>query len=370
MSLGQTNFAALTDEQKTVWQKRTWRAARNKMFIGKFLGTDDSAMIQRITELTRTEKGVRAVMTLVHDLEGDGVAGDRFLEGNEEEMKSSDQVITMDQLRNGVRSKGRIADQRSVVNFRKSGENNLSYWLADRFDQMAFLTLSGVSYAFHMNGAARAQSDLPFLDFAADVSAPTSNRHYQWDAGSQSFVAVSHGDLVAADTPSYAMMVELKSLAEDSYIKPLRENAGVSWYNVFMTPKGMAKLKLDEDFKKAYREAMPRTPNHPMFKGTDVIWLDGLAIHTYRHVYNTTGLADGSKWGGGSVDGQRVLLCGAQSMGMVDFSQPEWIEKKFDYDNQLGISIAKMAGLLKPKFHSIYTGQTDDFSTLAIDTAI
>ena len=369
MSLGQTNFAKLTDEQKTVWQRRTWRAARNNMFLGKFLGTDSTAMIQRVTELTRSEKGARAVLTLVHDLEGDGVAGDRFLEGNEEEMKSSDQVITMDQLRNGVRSKGKIADQRSVVNFRNEGRTNLSYWLADRFDQMGFLTLSGVSYALHTNGAARSASDLAQLEFAADVTAPSLNRHFQWDAGTANLVPVDHDTLVAADTPSYAMMVELKGLAEDSYIKPLRMNGGVSWYNVFMTPKGMTKLKLDEDFKKAYREAMPRTPNHPIFKGTDVVWLDGLAIHTYRHVYNNTKAA--AKWGSGfNVTGQRVLLCGAQSMGMVDFSQPEWEEKTFDYGNQLGVSIAKMGGLLKPRFHSIYTGQDDDFSVLAIDTAI
>lgn len=367
MSGSFTNFANLTNEQKTVWRKRVWRAARNKSFIGKFLGDTDDAMIQRITELKKSEKGHRAVITLVHDLEGDGTAGDRFLEGNEEEMKSSDQVITIDQHRHAVRSAGEMADQRSVVDFRNVARNNLAYWYADRMDQLAFLTASGVSYAFKTNGAPRVGSDFPYLDFASDVSAPSANRHFQWDQGTASLVPVNHASLVAADTPSYAMMVELKALAEDKYIKPLRMNGGVAWYNLFMTPKGMAKLKLDEDFKKAYREAMPRTPDHPMFKGTDVIWVDGLAIHSFRHVYNTTG---GTAWGGGSVNGQRVLLCGAQSLAMADIGMAKWIEKEFDFENQPAIAVAKMFGLLKPKFHSIYDGSTEDFSILAIDTAI
>jgi len=367
MSGNFTNFAQLTDEQKTVWRMRVWRAARNKAFVGKFLGTTDDSMIQRITELKRSEKGHRAVITLVHDLEGDGTAGDRFLEGNEEEMKSSDQVITIDQLRHAVRSAGKMADQRSVVQFRNSGENNLSYWLAERVDQMAFLTMSGIDYAFNTNGAARTGSDLPYLDFASDVSAPTTNRHFQWDQGTGDLIAPDHANLAAADTPSYAMMVELKALAEDKYIKPLRMNGGVAWYNVFMTPQGVAKLKLDEDFKRAYREALPRTPDSPIFKGTDVIWLDGLAIHSFRNVYNTRGT---TAWGGGLVHGQRVLLCGAQALAMADLGLPTWVEKEFDFDNQPAIALAKILGMLKPKFHSIYDGTTEDFSILSIDTAI
>ena len=78
-----TNFATLTNEQKTTWSKQLWRQARNQSFIGKFLGTDANSLIQHITELKKSEKGARAVITLLTDLEGDGVAGDRTLEGNE-----------------------------------------------------------------------------------------------------------------------------------------------------------------------------------------------------------------------------------------------------------------------------------------------
>jgi hypothetical protein len=86
-----TNFALLTNEQKTVWSMDMWKQARNMSFVNQFLGNGPNSLIQHITELKKTEKGARAVITLLTDLEGDGIAGDRTLEGNEEALKSFDQ---------------------------------------------------------------------------------------------------------------------------------------------------------------------------------------------------------------------------------------------------------------------------------------
>lgn len=193
-----TNFNKLTTEQKTVWAMDVWSNARNKQFLNKFTGTGEDAMIQRITELTKDEKGTRAVITLVPDLEGDGVVGDNSLEGNEDEMSAYDQVITMDQLRNGVRNKGRLADQKTVVRFREQGKNKLSYWLADRLDQLHILALSGVAFTSKTNGATRVGSQLPGLEFAADVTAPSTNRYGRYDATSGLIMGAtaSNADLV------------------------------------------------------------------------------------------------------------------------------------------------------------------------------
>ena len=52
---------------------------------------------------------------------------------------------------------------------------------------------------------------------------------------------------------------------------------------------------------------------------------------------------------------------------MADIGTPEWNEKEFEYGSSQGINIDKMFGLLKPKFHSIYSGDVQDFGVLAID---
>lgn len=366
-----TNFAALTDEQLTVWQRDVWKWARNRQFLAKFEGTGPNAMVQRITELTQSEKGARAVLTLVADLEGDGVAGDRNLEGNEEAMKSYDQVIRVDQLRHANRHQGRMADQKSVVRFRENSRDVLSYWLADRWDQLGFLTLSGIDYSKYLNGSDRTGSDFPYLEFADDVTAPTAGRHFRWDAGNTSLEDGDTSAVDPADIPTWKMLVQLKAAARNSYLRPIRGDDGTEVYNVFMNPDGIARLKQDDDFMRAWRHAMPRSGSNPLFKGVEVIYVDGLAIMDYRHVYNTKGAADGDKWGAaGDVDGQRVLLCGAQALGKADIGQPEWVEKGFDYENQQGISVGKMTGLLKPRFRSQVTQQVEDFGVVVCDTAI
>jgi hypothetical protein len=156
-----TNFAALTNEQKTTWAMDLWKQARNMSFISKFLGKDANSVIQHITELKKSEKGARAVITLLADLQGDGVVGDRTLENNEEAMLTFDQVIRLDQMRHANRHQGRMADQKSIVEFRNNSRDVLAYWLADRMDQVAFLTMAGISYAFKPNGAIRVGSDSP-----------------------------------------------------------------------------------------------------------------------------------------------------------------------------------------------------------------
>jgi len=365
-----TNFNLLTSEQKTVWSRQVWKSARNLAFTTKFTGSGPNAMIQRITELTKSEKGTRAVITLVADLEEDGVAGDNQLEGNEEEIKAYDQVIQIDQLRQANRHKGRLADQKTVVNFREQSRDVLAYWLADRIDQLAFLTLTGVAYTFTNRGATRSSTAFAQLDFADDVSAPTTNRYRRWDATS-GLIAGDTANVAAADTPSWAMLVELKAYAKEKYLRGIKGPGGQELYQVFQTPGGMAKLRQDPDYLANVRNAGVRGGSNELFKGTDTVQVDGLMIHEFRHVYNTKGAASGSKWGSGStVEGQAVLFAGAQALGMADIGAPEWVEKGFDYDNQQGISIGKLFGFLKPVFRSNIDATDEDFGVIRCNTAV
>jgi len=369
--MANTNFGLLTNEQKTIWSMDLWKNARNQSFISRFMGNGPDSLIQHITELKRSEKGARAVITLLADLQGDGVAGDRTLEGNEEAMQTFDQVIRVDQLRHANRHEGKMADQKSIVEFRGNSRNVLAYWLADRMDQMAFLTLAGISYAFKPNGAARIGSDLPYLEFAADISAPSTRRMTRWDgtnkvlktsvSGSNTSVSVA-----TADTPMWEMFVQLKAYAKDRYIRGVGNSGGEETYHAFLTPQAMAKLKQDATYNLNLRHSQSKDANDKLFTGSTVK-IDGIYLHEFRHVPNTFGAASGSKYGGsGTVDGCQVLFCGAQALGMADIGAPEWNEKEFDYGNQQGIEVGKIMGFLKPKFGNIYeSNAVEDFGVIS-----
>lgn len=366
-----TNFSRLTAEQKTVWSMDLWKAARNFSFINRFLGKGPNSVIQHITELKTSEKGTRAVITLLADLTGDGVAGDRTLEDNEEAMKSYDQVIQIDMLRHAVRSEGRIAEQKSIVEFRSNSKDRLAYWAAERLDQLGFLTLAGVGYDRTCNGKARVGSDFKFLEFAADVAAPTAKRRLQWNGTNKTLSAGGATNAVtAADTPMWELFVQAKAYAKDHFIRGVKEAGGEETYHAFLTPQAMAKLKLDPTYMQNLRHAQARDGANPLFTG-GTVKIDGIYLHEYRNVYNTSGAGAGDKWGAlGAIEGCSIAFCGAQALGFADISMPEWNEKEFDYGNQLGIATGKIVGFLKPKFSSIYEDDSvEDFGVLNIYVA-
>jgi len=379
-----TNFANLTTEQKTVWSMDLWRQARNFSFVNRFLGNGPNAMIQHVTELKQSEKGARAVITLLADLTGDGVAGDRTLEGNEEAMQTFDQVIRVDQLRNANRAEGRIANQKSIAEFRGSSRDVLAYWLSDRIDQLAFLTLSGVDYKFTNRGALRKDkpgvtaSDLQFLEFNADIAAPSAARRLRWDGTTNHALVASAATsaVVSTDTPSWEMFVALKAYAKEHYVRGIKEAGNEETYHAFLTPTAMQRLKNDATYMANLRYAQSRDNANPLFTG-GTVKIDGIYLHEFRHVYNTSAASGGtlitgggvvhSKWGSaGDTEGCQVLFCGAQALGFADIGAPTWVEKEFDYENQPSISTGKILGLLKPKFGSIYEPGTsvEDFGVI------
>lgn len=366
-----TNFALLTQEQKTIWSMDLWKQARNMSFLMSFMGKGPNNIIQHVSELKKTEKGARAVITLLADLTGDGVAGDRTLEGNEEAMQTFDQVIRIDQLRHANRHEGRMADQKSIVEFRGNSKDVLAYWLSDRIDQLGFLTLAGVGYGKNNGGANRVGSDLSALEFAADVAAPSANRRLRWDNTNKVLVpAGATSAVIATDTPAWELFVQLKAYAKERYIRGVKGAGGEEEYHAFLTPQAMARLKLDPTYLLNLRHAVTRgTGENNLFTG-DAVKIDGIWLHEFRHVYNTRLAASGSKWGAsGTVDGCSIAFCGAQALGLADIGAPEWVEKEFDFGNQQAVSCGKIFGFLKPRFTNIYEGSVEDFGVINVYAA-
>ena len=380
--MANTNFASLTSEQLTIWSRDFWRVARNMSFINQFAGSGPNAMVQKISELTKSEKGARAVITLLADMTGDGIIGDYTLEGNEEALRAYDIVVQLDQLRFANRLAGRLADQKSVVNFREHSRDALAYAMADRIDQLAFLTMSGVSYGVKNNGALRntlgSGQNLSDLAFSGDVTAPTTNRHRRWDASS-GLIAGDVTAVAAADTIKYETIVALKAYAKDNYIRGIRAAGNEEVFHLFVTPQVMADLKLDSDFLANVRNAGVRGPSNELFSGSSSLMVDGVMVHEFRHVFNTNGATSGAsgnagsngyKWGANAdINGSACLFVGAQGLAMADIGLPEIVEDSFDYGNQNGISIGKIFGFKKPKYNSDHNGAVEDFGIIRLDVA-
>ena len=393
--MAETNFTLLLDAQKTTWGRSIWKSARQASFLMQRMGQGMNSAITRITELTTTERGTKAIITLVPDLTGDGVMGDTEVEGKEEAAAAYDQEINVDQLRNAIKSAGRMAEQGTVVRFRETARDLLGFWMADRVDQLGSLTMSGIDYRLKTNGALRdtwthngtaySRGAVPigetFFDRAdaADVTPPSANRGFRWDASAAALRPADTGAIEPADTLSYAALVEARAFAKDRRLRSLR-GGDMALFHVFMHPSAMAKLKLDPDFLANLRSAGQRGGSNPLFSGS-LVTVDGLVLHEFTHSFNTLGAATGTssnagtpgfKWGAdANVNGNRVVMMGAQGLAFADLSIPQWDERNhFDYGAKPGIAASKICGFLKPVFYNPWEDSEEDFGVMTIDVAI
>lgn len=372
-----TALGALQPTQKRAWVKESIRAYRAASFFTKFTGTDSNSIVQQVTELSKTEKGERAMIGLVADLQGGGVVGNNQMLNREEALDGSWQEIIIDQLRNGTKSKGLLEEQKAVFDFRSESRDKLAFWRAKIMDELMILTASGIGYNFNTNGSLRvpvgAQDDLNTLSFAANITAPSSGRHYNFNG--TSLVAGDTTTITTGFVPKYGMIVDLRAQAQTSGVKPIRIG-GEEFYVYLCHPKHFAALKKDADFRNAVSNTAPRSLDSPIFKG-GTITMDGIIIHTSPRVFNTlggtSGQSSGGKWGSGyTVDGTRSLLLGAQALAMADiWGIAKWNEELQDYGDKWGISIAMMFGLLKPQFKSVFdTNTVQDFGVISLNTYI
>lgn len=371
----QTDFGRMQPQRALDWGHAAYECFRDNFYLERITGKGESNVIERVDELTTQKNGIDAAMIhLIDDLKGGGVVGDNQMEGREVELSASWQKIEIDQLRNAVANKGKMADMRSVLQFRRPAKDKLGRWLADTMEDLGILTLSGVTYATNTDGSARVtpvgQDDLTDLLFAADVKAPSANRWFRW-SGNAATGALAAGDttqIAATDLPCYNMLVDVAAEADTRGVKRIKR--GGKEYFIFMVhTKTMARLQKDADFKSVLVNADVRGEGNAIFSGA-MVTMHGLVIHPYRRTFNT--LKATVKWGAGNaINGSRSLLLGAQALALADLDTPDWEEEMRDYKNRRGISIAKMFGYLKPQFPSAYDGgSVEDFGVVAVDHAI
>lgn len=344
-----TDFGALSTAKKKVWATEIWMAGRDANFwmSNGFVGTGMNNVIQRITELTRTERGDECVMQLVADLQQDGVAGDGILQGNEESLFNDSVSIHIDQLRHGVVTKGAMSEQRTVIRFRSTAKEKLSFWFADKLDEMMFLSAAGISYAYKLDGSTRSLTSLQQLAFAADVVAPSTGRIRYANTNT------SVSTLTTSDTLAWNMVVSVQAFAKRKRMKPIRAG-GREYYALLISTEQMRDLKRDPNYQTNVGRAAPRGPDNPLFKNAAAV-IDGCILYEHNKVPTTLGLASASKWGsGGLVDGAQAMLLGAQALGLATLGDMSFEEAdNTDYKNRPGIAVARMIGVLKPQFTSL-----------------
>lgn len=369
-----TDFYAQQPYNRDAWGHKTYDEFIEQFFFTQFLAKDGMGVIDHITELTKNRKGeAGAWLHTVLDIHGGGIFGDNTAEGRERMLEASWIRANFDQLRNPLVTKGRLSDQKSVIDARKHFRKKTARWLAETLEEQAILTASGIGYGFNTDGSPRmtpaGQDPWTDLEYAADVTPPSANRHLRWNGATGDLVDGDTSAVAAADLPKYGLVAELEAVGAEKRLTPVRID-GEDYLVWLISKRTMAQLWQDADFRQVVVNGETRGSKNPIFRGAKVT-MNNIIIKPYLRVYNTKGAAAGSKWGAaGAVDGTRSLLLGQNALGFVDLGAANWEEDTRDFKNRWALCVDKMAGWLKPALKNSHTGTVEDVGTLAVDLAI
>lgn len=298
------------------WAKDTWTTALNNIFFGKFMGSGVDNIIQ-VKEELKKEAGDSITMRLLMKLKGDGVTGDNTLEGNEEAMQYRDFTVTVDQIRNAVRLKGKMEEQKTSSDMRKDAKTALSNWLTEYIDGQLFKKLS---------------------------ANPTKDRVI-YAGGKMAASAITAADVFSTDVIGKAKRIAMTDT--NAKIRPVSVN-GKKFYVMIIDPWQARDLRKDEKWLQAQEHAQERGDDNPIFTGALGTY-EGVVIHENEQCIRDTG----------DVKTGHALFLGAQAGVLAAGSEPTWQEDDFDYHNQKGFSIGRIFGVAKTQFKFDGTNLSD-----------
>lgn len=363
------NTVSIDSLRQELWSKELLEDVRRDVEnVMQFMGPDANNIIQVNSELQKN-KGDTETFGLVARLTGDGVTGDDELEGNEESMLSYAEQVSIDQIRNAVRLKGKLDAQKVVYDQIKSARSNLQTWMKEFLCRQLMLKLGGVTNTtlVDTNGvavSARATwSNTPDYIPDADEAAGSGARYICANVNGTD--ALGAGDKMTLDLVTKAATIASLSNPKIQKI----ESGGDSFYVMYLHPLQARDIRLSADWKTAQEYARERSDKNPIFRGvlgfwSGVMlleneftpWLDiSVAGHSFR------GAATGTTC---AVDAARALLCGRQAVLYAEASNPEaLVVEQFDYKNKDGVAGSFIGGLQKAMFNS------KEFGVIAVDTA-
>lgn len=312
------------------WAKDTFMEAFPQSGLAPLMGNDENAIIQVLHDLDK-EAGDRIHYGLVMGLdESAGVTGDNKLIGNEGEVEIHDTTMYIDQLRYGVRLKGRMDEKKARFALRTKAKNVLKAWQPRAIDYHLFRQLAGdTGYTFAGN---------------TGVAADEAHCVVCGDSGFTTDVATTEAAMDAADyltTWEIDKCVEMAKVMEPM-IRPVNIEGG-EYYVLLIHPYVARNLKYGNDTKlyEALRDARERGSKNPLFTGALGIW-NGVVIREHRFVPSITSNI------------YRCLFLGAQA-GCAAFAEKKlWGEDttsdEADYGNRPGFMAGFIGGFKKNIF--------------------
>lgn len=335
------------------WAKRVEAETFKKAVVAPFIGKSSSSLIQMREELSK-QPGDKLRITLRAQMDETvrPKQGNAGLEGNERTVNYFYDDLTFDQVREAHRLYNVVDPQRVSFDQREEARAALSDLATSWLEQAFFNQAAGAVYA-----------DDTDTSLTGNHSVPASE-------------AVYRPDSVAADESlgsSNVLRLELidalveRAKTRTFAIRPADIEGVGKYFVLFIHPYQTSQLRATDSFWTALNRDILRSgkfvEDNPLYTGALGAYNGTLIVESTR-----VPLGVNSSTSASVANTRRAIFCGAQTAGLVigrQGGEPDrfrWVEKHFDYDNELGISVGMVFGLKRFQFNST------DFGSIVVPT--
>ena len=343
-----------------LYSKRLAVEAITGTYVHKFMGTSPQSLIQVKNE-TMKAAGDRITIGLRLKLSGAGVIGGSTLEGNEESFVTQDDSLIIDKLRHAARVKGQdsITQQRVPFDLREEALDDLAQWWADRTDYWFANQVTGNT----ADSDSTFGSDIRYTGLQA-TNAPDTNHVLRFSGDSDdSDIAIDQTTRLQLSHVDSA--VEAAKLASP-LIRPVRVK-GRDYYVMFIHTVQATDLRQDAETAGNWFDIQSKAMQGGEVTGNPIF--DGaLGVYNQTILHEWERLPQGCVGTTAVASTRRAAFCGAQAVWAA-FGQGfgpgrySWVEKLFDYDEELGVSAGCIGGMKASRFNS------EDYAKLVVPTS-
>lgn len=358
--------ANLTPEQ---FESELWAEyVRENQFAAYMKGGDNgmNALIHVNEDLSR-KPGDTIVFATSRKLVGAGVTGNQILEGNEELLDLRSMALKIGVIRHAV-AVSKWDRQKSFHDLLGVARPALKNWSMEKMRTditTSFSSMNGVPFA-----SATVTQRNEWLADNADRVLFGLNRSN--NAGNVMATSLANIDSTN-DKMSGRLLSKAKRLARNTHpaIRPIQVNKNGEWFVAFMPSNHFRDFKADTAVQDAYKLAMERGKDNPLFTDGDLIW-DGIIV---KEIPEMPVIAAAGAVEGTAIDVAMTALCGAQAIGVGWAQKLQVTENERDYKFSKGVGIEEMRGIGKLRFGKNASDDTSDlvdagvFSIFAAATA-
>lgn len=353
--------------------------------------TSHTAPIVKVTDLQKTA-GDEVDMQIFHQLNGRPTMGDKKLSGRLENLSQASFSLKINQGRHGVDAGGKMSQQRTKHNLKKTARTLLSGGYYNKLnDQLTTVHLAGARGSMASTDIiVPLASDPEYAEILVnDVLPPTYDRHF-FGGDATGFAGLDSADLFSLSSVDDLSLFIAEQANPISPIKFMADGmAGdAPFYVLNVTPRQWNDWYTStsaKDWQMMLATASNRGKgfDHPVFKGECAMWRnilvrqysgmpirfytgDSVAISNNNDAATTTTATAGT-----NID--RAILLGGQALAMAFGAQNggsfNYHEEPADHGNSTEISISWINGMKKIRFAN-KEGRVNDLGVMVLDTAI